>query len=222
MKVCILAVTPAFDKFCIAGMTEDGEWIRPIPSHGNSRFWTEHELTHNKHGFLRTGDVLELNGSTPVKYEFPNHTEDFPVRSLKFYKRLSNEELFDFLNGKEEDQVDLDNTLNANKRSLCLIKVDNFNHYRDDYDPNKVKPKIFLHSENLNVGNIQTNNHRYILKDCKWIPYVLENDLPKGTYGEIYIAIGLATPAPYNGVEYPQIIGIHTNPEISLKSSYPY
>jgi hypothetical protein len=38
---------------------------------------------------------------------------------------------------------------------------------------------------------------------------------------EVYFCIGLATPAPYDGVEYPQVIGLHTNPEINWPTEYP-
>ncbi|KQU56370.1 hypothetical protein ASG66_21600 [Bacillus sp. Leaf406] len=222
MKIHILAVTPAYNKFCIAGMTEDGEWVRPIPGHGLNRFWTEEELNFNSYGFLRPGDVLNIQGNRPTKYKFPNHTEDFLVNEYNFHKRPTNQQLITFLQGKEESQSNLTNTLKGAQRSLCLIKVDKFTHYRNDYNPEKVKPRVHLYSNILQVGNIKVENESYILKDCKWIPYVLQDNLPLNDFENIYIAIGLATKTSYDQVEYPQIIGIHTDPGLNIQSTYPY
>ncbi|GAE95055.1 hypothetical protein JCM21714_4262 [Gracilibacillus boraciitolerans JCM 21714] len=43
----------------------------------------------------------------------------------------------------------------------------------------------------------------------------------QAVFNRIYIAIGLATPNSYDGVEYPQIIGIHTDPEVTISNMYP-
>lgn len=200
MKVCILAVTKAFDKYCIAGMDESGKWIRPISNSINTRFWNDYEITFKQGGFIRVGDVIKFQGKNPFKYQHSNHTEDYIVVSnkMELVKRLSNHDLIHFLEGKDESQEDFNNTVNARGRSLCLIKVNSFKHQVTQYPPEKPKPKMNFQNLNFNVTNPKTSNGDYIVKDCKWRNLVLNSTIiNKQIYNKIYLALGLATPAPY-------------------------
>lgn len=225
MKVCILAVTKAFDKFCIAGMDEEGNWIRPISSKPSTRFWKEEELnfTHG-FGFIKSGDVIEFKGKIPSQYQFSNHIEDVIVEfnEIKLVQRMSNQELIAFLNGKDEDQQAFNNTVNALGRSLCLVKVDAFQHFLSQYPGSPEKPKMEFSNRAFNVTNPKTKTGDYIVKDCKWSSLILNKLVNNQTHIHTYLAIGLATPTGYDGVEYPQVIGLHTNPEILFPNSYPH
>lgn len=225
MRIYILAVTKAFDKFCIAGIDEQGNWVRPIPNSHSTRFWNFDELVFNqKYGFIRSGDVIEFKGMKPSKYLHPNHTEDIIVVSQKItlIKRLTNQELINFLKGKEESEQSFNKTVNAQKRSLCLIKVDGFQHHITQYQAKPARPKMTFINKAFNVTNPKTNKGDYIVKDCKWSNLVLNNFVSNNqNYSDIYLTLGLATPTNYDGEEYPQVIGLHTNPEIPFPINYP-
>ncbi len=65
-------------------------------------------------------------------------------------------------------------------------------------------------------------NGNHIVNDCKRAPLVLNNVVNTTTvYSELYLVIGLATKNNFDGVEYPQVIGLHTKPEIPMLNSYP-
>lgn len=219
MKIHILAVTKAFDKYCIAGINDNGEWIRPVPAHGNSRFWQEEDLYFDNFGFLRIGDILEINGEYPYEYQHPNHTEDYFVSHLSLTKRMSADELFDFLQNNEDSHESFNNTINALGRSLCLIKIDSFNSSVSSYDDVR-KPKMNISKHEYDVTNPHTTRGDYIVKDCKWSNLILNNTVSVfQEYSDQYIVIGLAT--PYNGVEYPQIVGFLSNPIMAYPQTYP-
>lgn len=226
MKVCILAVTKAFDKFCIAGMDEEGKWIRPVSNSPSTRFWKEEELIFNQGiGFIKVGDVIEFAGKRPFQYQFQNHTEDVIVEppGFQLVQRMTNEELLNFINGKEEDEQAFEKTVNAQGRSLCLIKVDSFHHSISQYPGSPDKPKMEFANQAFNVTNPKTTAGDYIVKDCKWNSIILNNlFINIQPHKHIYLAIGLATPTPFNGVEYPQVIGLHTNPKVAYSNSYPH
>ncbi|WP_114556201.1 hypothetical protein [Bacillus sp. K6W] len=222
MRICILAVTKAYDGYCIAGMTTDeGEWIRPIPSNGESRFWKPNQLTTEQHGFLRVGDVLEFDGQRPQRFQHPNHTEDFEVLgNMTLCQRFSNEELINFLQNKEESEQAFHDTVHARGRSLCLVKVDGFRHEITQWHDDPPKPKMTFTKDSFNVANPKTDSGNYIVKDCKLAPLVLNNTINNDeAYDELYLAIGLAT--KFNGTEYPQVVGLHSEPSIPYLHTYP-
>lgn len=223
MKVCILAVTNAsYGDYCIAGMTEEGVWVRPIPVGNNTRFWTRNQLTYGDGMFLQAGDVLEFEGRYPLQFQHKNHTEDFIVSdNLILNKSLTNNQLINFLQDKCATEQEFIDTVNANQRSLCLVRVDSFQYFTTQYENNPRKPKITLNSGNYDVTNPLTNRGDYIVKDCKWSSLILDNIVPNVTFTNTYVSIGLATPTPFNSVEYPQIIGLHTRPETPIPINYP-
>ncbi|MDN3229513.1 dual OB domain-containing protein [Priestia megaterium] len=225
MKICILAVTKAaFNEYCIAGMTDEGKWIRPIPSFGNSRFWTHTQLTCQVNGFLRVGDVLEFDGQVPTTFQHPNHTEDFLVSSerMTLHQRFTNEELMNFLHSKVEGEQEFSETIYAQGRSLCLIKVDHFQHRITQWEDDPRKPKMTFSHENFTVTNPHTVAGDYIVKDCKWAPIVLNRQVSNlDSYTDLYLVIGLATKNNFNGKEYPQVVGLHTKPLVKSLETYP-
>lgn len=223
LKVYILAVTKAsYGDYCIAGITEEGKWIRPIPASNISRFWTTQQLTTEKGIFLRAGDVLEFNGNPPEKFQHKNHTEDIVVKGkMRIIERLSNDKLINFLHNKSASIQEFTDTINAQGRSLCLVKVDEIESYTTQWEDQPLKPKVTFTSKRFDVNNPLTNKGDYIVKDCKWASLILKDEVPKIPYTDIYVSIGLATPSPFNNVEYPQVIGIQTKVEVPFPDSYP-
>jgi hypothetical protein len=219
MIITILAVTKAYDKFCIAGINEKGTWIRPIPDFGTSRFWTRQSLTRRNGEFIKCGDQWQIEGYYPENFEFPNHTEDYVVTTRKYIGRLQNLELIAFLNKHTADEQLFLQTIAAQGRSLCLVKAKAMYPYVSNWEGN-MKPKIKFDGFSFKLDNPLTNNKDYIIKDCKWARAVLDNEKFQN-FKEIFVCIGLATPAPFNNIEYPQIIGIHTIPELPWHINYP-
>lgn len=217
MRFIVLAVTKSWDGFCIAGMNEDGEWIRPISRASAGRFWTREELTIDGR-FVRAGDVWEINGQQPAMFEYPNHTEDFYVIEWSFEESLTHTELLEFLEDHCEGEEDLADVFAANGRSLCLVKVDRFTHYSTHYE-DKHRARMIFSSEEFDMDNPRTRDGNIIVKDCKWEGQILRNGRIPAAYEQIYVCIGNAT--PYNGVEYPQVIGLHTSPHLAYSNHYP-
>lgn len=224
MKIYLLAVTKAFDKFCIAGMTEDGKWIRPIPNNSKTRFWEQNQISLTNYGVLRPGDIIEISGYNPKNFQYPNHTEDFVVKgNMNFLGRLSNNEFLNFLKDKVEPISSFEDTVNAKNRSLCLINVEKVNLHITNYNGTDFKPKATPFKSQYNVENPRTQRGNYIVKDCKWSTLILNQDPNIDiAFSEIYFVIGLATPTNYDNVEYPQLIGLHTFPEVHYPLTYPH
>ncbi|MHA7743897.1 dual OB domain-containing protein [Priestia aryabhattai] len=226
MKICILAVTKAaFNEYCIAGMTDEGKWVRPIPSVGNSRFWTHDQLTCQVNGFLQVGDVLEFNGQAPSAFQHPNHTEDFLVSAegMILQQRFSNDELMNFLHDKAEGEREFSETIYAQGRSLCLIKVNHFQQSITQWEDGPKKPKMTFSHDDFTVTNPHTKAGDYIVKDCKWASVVLNRTVSNlNSYSDLYLAIGLATKNNFDGKEYPQVIGLHTAPLVESLATYPH
>lgn len=216
MFITIVAVTKAYDKFCIAGMDEHGKWIRPIPRVRGQRFWEREEL-FNDNEFIKAGDIYEIDGNTPSRFEYPNHTEDFIVNKLKYIKTLTNNHFIRFLEDKIEDNNAFIDTVNARGRSVCLVKVEKVIDTSTVWDgKNKARMRF---EGNFNLDNPLTKYKDYVVKDCKWVGLMDFGNID--FIEEAYLCIGLATPAPYDKKEYPQVIGLHTKQEIAFTENYP-
>ena len=109
-------------------------------------------------------------------------------------------------------------TVNARGRSLCLVKPDSILPNVDYWDG---KAKLRMRFEGkFDIGNPLTAKKDYIVKDCKWSALMVGNiRAPKPN--EVYLCLGLATLTPYDGIEYPQVIGLHTNPPAPFSANYP-
>ncbi|UQZ33642.1 hypothetical protein C2I18_08875 [Paenibacillus sp. PK3_47] len=222
MEIVILAVTKASSDgslFCIAGMNYQGQWIRPISKQSSGRFWTRQELTYQSGAFVNVGEIWDVQGHAPKHFQHPNHTEDFELSSHNYVRDMSNAELMAFLEQHCEGQAALSDVFSANRRSTCLVKVDLFDAQITRFEDKKPKPKMTFRARGLNLRNPHTNNGDIVVKDCKWEALVLQRAPYPARYNHIYLCIGLAT--IFNGIEHPQVIGLHTEPAVSMLSSYP-
>lgn len=218
MLVTILAVTKAYDRFCIAGLNEDGQWVRPMPADpsvvdSQSRFWTREQLMTASGKFVKSGDVWDINGRQPTRFLHPNHVEDYVVTRRSFARSLTNNQLMQFLRAHTEDAIAFNDTVMASGRSLCLVKISSF---QTEVFYNK--PKIYLSSDSFSLDNPHVNYSNYPVKDCKWAGLIIQG-YQRPDFSKVYACIGLAT--QWNGTEYPQLIGLHTMPDVPYPSSYP-
>jgi hypothetical protein len=214
MRIIILAVTKTYNQFCIAGMTEEGRWVRPQPNTG--LFWDN--LEYSDGSFIKVGDVWEIKDeefSSKLDPTSPGHTEN--IRLLGSATRvniLDNDRLLEFIRNHSEDTLSLTNTLNANGRSLCLIKIESFNMVNNSR-------LTFTLNGNRYCNN--TKSEGYPVTCLKWRSIFSQNLQYSSSVGELYICIGLARKEPPKIMkEYPMVIGIYTSPEAPLPSTYPY
>lgn len=181
LTITILAVTKTFDSYCIAGMDEKGKWYRPLPNVGG-KFWPK--VCYSDGTFIQVGDVWIINDyikePDPIS---PGHTEDIRLKSPPTYaKRLSDGELIRFVQEKQENSVDLKETINANKRSLCLIQVDSFTSFINTYNEKK-SPRILFESGGVTYRN-NTWTPGFPVTDLKWRAYILQECVPPNDWEE--------------------------------------
>jgi len=223
IKFVILAVTKTFDKFCIAGMDENGKWIRPLPV-GKVKFWPN--VFYQNNDPIQVGDVWVINN---YKQEFdlssPGHTEDIRLdEDPIFEKHLSNDQLIQFVNKHQEDITDLRRTLNAESRSLCLVQVDNFRNSmeKSSYD-GTTSPRIFFSFKGNKYGNSSRSTQGLPITDLKWRSYTIKNIGTPKKMTSAFICVGLARTEPTKGIniEYPMVISVITDPEVPMLPTYP-
>lgn len=218
MEVTVLAVTKAFGRYCIAGMKNDGTWIRPIPQpyvipHDEDRFWTKEQLTFDNE-FIQVGDKIAIEGYAPKHLRYPNHSEDFITTRIKKVGHLTVEELMVFLDRYAEDYIDFKNTVNGNSgRSLCLLEVDSFYHRMTQFD-GKTRITMGFNHELYDLDNPRTNAGDFIVKDCRWEYLILKNAVPDIQHNKLFLCIGLAT--PFKGVDFPMVIGLMPDYEVPV------
>jgi hypothetical protein len=220
MRITIVAVTNAFTEFCIAALTDDGKWVRPIPGAVGSRFWRRDQLLSSNGHFISAGDVFEIQGHTPLRFQYPNHTEDFVVTNWAYIGSWSNDQLMDFLDARCEGEQSFQQTVQGQGRSLCLVKVSGFTSRCEVWDERK-KAKMAFSSSLFDVSNPKTKYKDYIVKDCKWERVILSEVTLPQTWNKVYLCLGLATRTTYDGIEYPQVVGLHTSPFVSKPTTYP-
>ncbi|GMN99861.1 dual OB domain-containing protein [Parageobacillus thermoglucosidasius] len=216
LKIVILAVTKTYDRYCIAGMTEYGKWVRPLPP--DHRFWETY--TYDDQTFIKPGDVWEITDY--IKYDdpqSPGHTEDIKVLNYNsVYKcnELNDEQLCEFVEQRLENEQSLNDTLNANGRSLCLIKVDGIRKV--------VGEQRVCFTMNGREYRNNTFREGYPVTDLKWRSIFQHHSVSFEKFNKLYLCVGLARKEPNKGIEreYPMIISIITNPFVPYPPQYPY
>lgn len=223
VEIVILAVTKTYDKYCIAGMDMDGNWIRPLPV-GKTNFWST--IFYDNNELIKVGDIWRLD-AYEVEYDntSPGHTEDLRlITNPTFSKRLNNDELIGFVNEHQENNISLHDTLNARSRSLCLVEVEKFRNFMDrsTFD-GSLKPRLTFTSNGEKFRNTTTSTQGYPITDLKWLAYTTQGIMSPKTMNSSYICIGLARTEPSKGFtrEYPMVISVITDPEVPLLPSYP-
>src|SRR5690625_224049 len=226
MKMCVLSVVNAGADFSIAGINLEGEWVRPISSGAMAPHWDETHLNFDfGYGFIRVGDIIEFEGGETAQHGATFQPEDILVPSGKMIlkNRLPNKDLLWFLEAAGESKEDFEQTIQGKDRSLCVIKVDQIDHFLVPGSGNKLEPRMHLTNASYPLLNPVVQASQYPVTDSKW-SHLIRNQMVQNhsDYKEVYITIGLQQlSGPTEQVE-PQIIGIHTDPEVSLPNQYPY
>ena len=148
-----------------------------------------------------------------ARFLHPNHVEDYIITDGSFDRSLTNSQLMQFLRTHTEDAVAFNDTVLGRGRSLCLVRVDTFRT-----EVFYGEPKIYLLNNSFSLDNPHVNFSNYKIKDCKWAGLIMQG-YHGPNFNEVYACIGLAT--RFRGVEYPQLIGLHTIPAVRYPLSYP-
>ncbi|MCJ7843288.1 hypothetical protein MUB24_20895 [Lederbergia sp. NSJ-179] len=134
---------------------------------------------------------------------------------------LPNKELIQFVRKNQEDNEELQRTLEVNGRSLCLVSADNFDAFIHTYNDRSTARATF-DFEGKTFRNT-TSTPGFPLTDLKWRSYVLQKQSVLRNWSSVFICIGLARKEPIKGIdkEYPMIISIMTDPEVPPLLTYP-
>lgn len=129
--------------------------------------------------------------------------------------------MLQFVNGKKENNVELQKTLNAADRSLCLISAESFEGFIHKYNE-RSSVRVTFDYEGEHFRNV-TGTPGYPLTDLKWRAYILQNKEIPIEYDNVFICIGLARKEPAKNInkEFPMVISIITDPYLPLLPSYP-
>ncbi|WP_404430945.1 dual OB domain-containing protein [Sutcliffiella horikoshii] len=213
----VLAVTKTYDKYCIAGIDEDGNWLRPLPPDTSTKFWSN--LFYNDNKKIMVGDVWEIyNHRAELDPNSPGHTEDIRLvdwDSYSLIKKLPNNELLQLVSKFQSGETELSETLQANGRSLCLIDIDSFRQVE-----NLLRIKFTFNGIDYNNT---TQTEGFPITDLKWRSYIQQKINTPNTYDSLYLVIGLARKEPRKDIykEYPMAISLITDPEVPVLDSYP-
>lgn len=224
LKLVILAVTKTYNSYCIAGMSADGSWYRPLPTHAR-KFWSDVRYSNGQ--FIQVGDVWEISSyRKEADSASPGHTEDIRLIDVPiFTQRLTNEQLIRFLENVNENEHALNDTFSAKSRSLCLIKVDDFSNfvYENNYDGQLQRKARITFSYNGKTYRNITSTPGFPITDLKWRAYTLQEVETPTNWNSAYICIGLARTEPKKGLmnEYPMVISVVTDPYMPLLPTYP-
>lgn len=216
MFLVIVAVTKTYDGFCVAGINASGIIVRPICGKGRHRFWSREQLTHDG-DFIKCGDIWEVEG-VRGKREFPNHTEDLFTSKLVYSHTINHEWFIKILDKFAGNEKTFLNTVYGRKRSLCLISVKSIVLEISHWHGN---PRFRIgFTGKFSLENPKTKDKMYPVKDCKWVG-LISKDFKLPNFKKIFVCIGLATPSPFDRVEYPQVVGLHTSPNVAFPDNYP-
>ena len=132
--------------------------------------------------------------------------------------------LVEFVTKHQESLEDLEHTLNANSRSLCLVEVDTFRNFMDESTFNeKLSPRMTFEFEGEEYLNTTKSNKGFPITDLKWRAYTIQEKGTQNNFDAIFICIGLARIEKKKDIskEYPMVISVITDPVVPLLPTYP-
>lgn len=223
MKVFILAVSLAGENYNIAGISEHGEWVRPISDGVTAPFWDADHLSFDQgFGFIQVGDIVEFQEIIPNNYRSEYNTEDIIVEAgnIILVKRTTNADLITVLNDINESQQAFENTVQGIGRSLCVVRTSRLRYYVAQDPEGFPDPRLALTNFDYHLLNPIVQASNFTVNDCKWRNLVLDDALDnRMNYHQIFIVFDIVSTA--NATFDPQIIGVHTDPEVDLPNTYP-
>ena len=197
--------------FCMAGMAQDGAWVRPVPISRHS--WKVADLIHGP-DVIGPGAILSFKDAKPS----PNspHIEDYMVGDFEVSGHLSRDGFRLFLRAKAEGMDALEHLLHRDRRSLCLVRPESFQtvHVGDDAR----KTRIAFEFGGQSFRN-DTKKPGFPCTDLRWRAFrgSTSSD-PK--YEEAFLTLGLARAFQGDSGPVrpaPMVIGVHVFPSPVVK-----
>jgi len=233
-ELLILAVTKMLGGVCIAGMTSDPDpvtglrWVRPVREFGHVLLG---DITTPDQEVLRPFDVVSFNLIRPRPE--PPHTEDwitdFVRQRPSIVRRLEGERRQGFLD-RHQDTAPLQ-VLQANQRSLCLIKPDwvtgsfQLDLPSGDFDARLTFGLVgHAYGASYAKGGLPVTDLKWRALGRAWLGprdgrRDFAGDLEKEFgLGQIYLAVGLTR--SFQGSFWPIIVGVHAAEDYEASVDY--
>lgn len=227
-EITILAVTKLGDELCVAGVDEDGNWVRPtcLSSGGWRQFYKVDIYDKNNKPVVSLSNIVAIHLIRPISQIGTPHIEDWE------YGRRSMPVLIKSLNDSERlqlfqkiSQQTLDSLIKKHERSLCLIEPSsiisaNFANisYTGKYQPIlDFKFKSETHQYKVtdiywrSLGRYLSNKGHKRILDGKKLQDILQ-------YSRLFLTIGLTR--LYKDEYWPMVVGVHPVPNFHIKIDY--
>lgn len=130
-EITILAVSRISDGVCVAGITDDGQWIRPTrPNRDDSWRQLDRDDCRDVNGnwIVRKGNRVRIDLVEPIPKG--THSEDWRIgsRRAQLVHELSEQEYFGFCQNYQELTLEpIEQTINT--RSLILVRPERFTSF---------------------------------------------------------------------------------------------
>jgi hypothetical protein len=233
-ELTILALTKMHGGVCTAGIDGDGQWVRPVRPHAESKPRYETvtdycllplDFFHGGHSHLVNLGVTRFwfASHTPQ----PPHTEDWTMelaRKPQLIRKLTDDEQERFLAASVEDGLPL---LDGDgRRSLALIKPDSFTFM---FGMNRSGDDVSVRAS-FKVGDTEVSDvgctdlrmralgRKLLEKSSGGKSLLSDEDFRRHDKQATYLTIGLSR--PFQGKHWLILVGAHTIPELTVEIDF--
>lgn len=134
-ELTILSVTRLSSGVCVAGINQEGEWIRPTRSKPSGWRQLEYDDCKDSNGnwIVQKGNVVRMDLIGPIPKE--DHSEDWQIgdRKARLVHELSDDEFLNLCNNHEEPSLEPINQFGAT-RSLILVRPEKITSFTFQID----------------------------------------------------------------------------------------
>jgi len=168
VDVVILAVTRLSSGVCVAGITDNGKWIRPTRPNYN-KTWRQLEFDDckntNSDWIVKKGNIVRMDIREHIPSGF--HTEDYLIGSQKpeLLKTLSEKEYVSICEEYSEKSVSVLEQVNS-QRSLMLVRPEEITAFSFQHETNRKGKDSFVPRCTFKSGNLWENNIG--ITDAEW------------------------------------------------------
>lgn len=231
----MLAVTRKMNGICIAGVTNDLKWVRPVKSH----ILSLEDIKSDK-DYLSISKVYDFSfiKHVPDSPQTENHLID-EAKQITHVKTLNEDERLALFQGLQENSLITSNNnlgiatvLKNNNRSLILLGPVTIESVHMYYQGSHMKsPDITFKIDSLPVKNQRGNDlsctdlkfrafAKDLLKKKKLTSLRLTGNELKEVlkFDKIFVAIGLT--GKFRDEYWPMVIGLHTVPDYKQEVDY--
>lgn len=233
-ELTILALTKMRGGVCTAGIDGDGQWVRPVRPHTESKPRYETvtdycllplDFFHGGHSHLVNLGVTRFwfASHTPQ----PPHSEDWTMeltRKPQLIRKLTAEEQERFLAASVEDELPL---LDCDgRRSLALVKPVSFSF---SFGKNRSGDDVSVRAS-FKVGDVEVSDvgctdlrmralGRNLLEKSGGEGSLLsDEDFRRHDKQATYLTIGLSR--PFQGKHWLILVGVHSIPELTVEIDF--